>query len=134
MKILVLFHFPVIYPEFMTNYYLSMLTTYHQPPPNPDHMIGIHTLANARRAGKLLVMFTIEHTFDCSVITLVDEGQVPLNEDIIINTFEDCVTITQFDPRTEQAVKIMMSLEQVRDLGAALDLPEGVYRLRPPEA
>ncbi|MCK0119158.1 MAG: hypothetical protein ABJO29_11555 [Yoonia sp.] len=76
-------------------------------------------------------MFTIEHTFDCSVITLVDEGQAPLNEDVILNAFEDCITVTQFDPRTEEAVKITLSLEQVRDLGAALDLPEGIYRIRP---
>lgn len=76
-------------------------------------------------------MFTIEHTFDCSVITLVDEGQTPLNEDVILNAFEDCITVTQFDPRTEEAVKITLSLEQVRDLGAALDLPEGIYRIRP---
>lgn len=76
-------------------------------------------------------MFTIEHTFDCSVITLVDEGQAPLNEDVIINAFEDCITVTQYDPRTEEAMKITLSLEQVRDLGAALDLPEGIYRIRP---
>lgn len=88
-------------------------------------------LANCVFTAKLLIMFTIEHTFDCSVITLVDEGQAPLNEDVILNAFEDCITVTQFDPRTEQAMKITLSLEQVRDLGAALDLPEGVYRIRP---
>lgn len=76
-------------------------------------------------------MFTIEHSFDCTVITLIDEGQAPLNEDVIVNTFEDCITVTQFDPRTAQALQITLSLEQVRDLGAALDLPEGVYRIRP---
>ena len=114
----------------MNNQYPSMLTTYHQPSANQDHAIGIPLLANTRNTGKLLIMFTIEHTFECSVITLVDEGPVPLNEDVIINAFEDCVTITQFDPRTEQVVRIVMSLEQVRDLSAALDLPEGAYRLR----
>lgn len=88
-------------------------------------------LAKPPAPAKLLNMFTIEHTFDCSVITLVDEGEAPLNEDVIINAFEDSITVTQFDPRTEQAVRISLSLEQVRDLGAALDLPEGVYRLRP---
>ena len=76
-------------------------------------------------------MFTIEHSFDCSIITLVDEGPAPLNEDVIVNAFEDSITVTQFDPRTEQAIQITLSLEQVRDLGAALDLPEGVYRIRP---
>ncbi len=94
-------------------------------------MLASAPLANCAYAAKLLIMFTIEHTFDCSVITLVDEGQAPLNEDVILNAFEDCITVTQFDPRTEQAMKITLSLEQVRDLGAALDLPEGVYRIKP---
>ena len=76
-------------------------------------------------------MFTIEHRFESSVITLVDEGAAPLQEDVIINAYEDRITITQFDPDAEEAVQITMTLEQVRDLGAALDLPEGVYRLAP---
>ena len=73
-------------------------------------------------------MFTIEHTFDCTVVTLVDEGQAPLGEDVIINAFEDCVTLTQFDPQQDKDVRITLSLTQLRDLEAALDLPEGVYR------
>lgn len=73
-------------------------------------------------------MFTIEHTFDCTVVTLVDEGRAPLGEDVIINAFEDCVTITQFDPKTEKPVQITLSLTQLRDLEAALDLPEGIYQ------
>lgn len=75
-------------------------------------------------------MFTIEHDFDATVITLVDEGgDLPLQEDVIINAFEDCVTIDQVDPRTDQTVRITLSLAQVRDLAAALDLPEGSYRI-----
>lgn len=73
-------------------------------------------------------MFTIEHTFDCTVVTLVDEGQAPLGEDVIINAFEDCVTLTQFDPQQNKDVRITMSFAQLRDLEAALDLPEGIYR------
>lgn len=75
-------------------------------------------------------MFTIEHAFDCTVVTLVDEGPAPLGEDVIINTFEDCVTLTQFDPIQDKAVQITLSLSQLRDLEAALDLPEGVYQLQ----
>lgn len=75
-------------------------------------------------------MFTIEHEYDATVVTLVDEGEAPLKEDVIINGFDDCVTITQFDPRSEEVVRITLSLAQLRDLGAALDLPEGVYQLR----
>jgi hypothetical protein len=75
-------------------------------------------------------MFTIEHDYDATVVTLVDEGAAPLKEDVIINAFDDCVTITQFDPRTDDVVRITLSLTQLRDLEAALDLPEGIYQLR----
>lgn len=75
-------------------------------------------------------MFTIEHEFDATVVTLVDEGASHLQEDVTINAFEDCVTIEQFDPRSDRVEKVTLSLSQVRDLTAALDLPEGVYRLR----
>lgn len=75
-------------------------------------------------------MFTIEHEFDATVITLVDEGQRHLQEDVTVNAFEDCVTIEQFDPRLEQVQKITLSMSQLRDLAAALNLPEGVYHLR----
>jgi len=76
-------------------------------------------------------MFTIEHGYDATTVTLVDDGDVPLREDVIINAFEDCITVTQFDPRTDSAQQVTLSLEQLRDLSAALDLPEGVYRFRP---
>jgi len=74
-------------------------------------------------------MFTIEHEFDATVITLVDEG-APLQEDVTINAFAECVTLEQLDPRTDRVQKITLSPEQLRDLAAALDLPEGVYQLR----
>lgn len=78
-------------------------------------------------------MFSIEHEFDATVITLVDEGSVPLQEDVVINAFAECITLEQFNPREERAEKITLSIEQLRDLAAALDLPEGVYRIRPDE-
>jgi transcriptional/translational regulatory protein YebC/TACO1 len=77
-------------------------------------------------------MFTIEHDFDATVITLVDEGaarEEELREDIIITAFEDCVTLRQFDPMADEEVVITLSLSQLNDVAAALDLPEGVYRL-----
>lgn len=76
-------------------------------------------------------MFTIEHEFDASVVTLVDEGEAPLREDIAVAVFDDCITITQFDARRGDDVVITLSLAQARDLGAALNLPEGSYRLKP---
>lgn len=75
-------------------------------------------------------MFTIEHEFDKTVITLVDEDKTPLLEDAVINVFEDRVTLSQWDAVKREMVKITLSISQARDLEAALDLPEGVYRLR----
>lgn len=77
-------------------------------------------------------MFSIEHEFDATVITLMDEGTGrPLGEDIIINAFEDCITLEQLDPRSDRVQKITLSLQQLQDLRAALDLPEGIYRTVP---
>jgi len=75
-------------------------------------------------------LFTIEHDFDATVITLVDEGAPELEEDVIIHSYEDGVTIEQVDPTTDLVQTITMSMTQLRDLSAALNLPEGVYRLR----
>ncbi len=76
-------------------------------------------------------MFTIEHDFDATVITLVDEGGPHLAEDVTIEAFEDCVTVEQYDPRRDEVVKITLSMAQVNELAAALNLPEGIYRLAP---
>ncbi len=79
-------------------------------------------------------MFTIEHEFDATVITLVDEGDDPkdyLQEDVTIEVFEDCVTTAQLDTQTETVMTVTYSHAQLRELAAALNLPEGVYRLSP---
>ena len=75
-------------------------------------------------------MFTIEHDFDASVVTLVDDGEAPLKEDVTINIFDDCVTLEQFDPQRDETIRVTLSFSQLRDLEAALDLPEGAYRIR----
>jgi hypothetical protein len=74
-------------------------------------------------------MFTIEHDFDATVITLIDEGHEGLMEDITILAFDDCVTLEQVDPITDEPVRITLSMTQLRDLAAALNLPEGTYRI-----
>ncbi|MGV6887941.1 hypothetical protein ACTYEO_01685 [Rhodophyticola sp. SM2404] len=74
-------------------------------------------------------MFTIEHDFDATVITLVDEGNAPLREDAVISAFSEVIRIEQYDPRTDRTQTIELSIAQLHDLGAALDLPEGVYRI-----
>ena len=76
-------------------------------------------------------MFTIEHEFDATVITLIDDPGSHLQEDVTVNAFDDCVTVEQLNPQDERVQKITLSLTQLRDLGAALDLPEGIYQLLP---
>ena len=74
-------------------------------------------------------MFSIEHEFDATVVTLVDEGKPYLQEDVIVSTFEDCVTVEQYDERQDCVQKITISMSQLRDLAAAMNLPEGSYSL-----
>lgn len=76
-------------------------------------------------------MFTIEHEFDATVITLVDEGSGPLKEDVTVQAFAGEITFEQWDPRTDKVSKITLSPDQLRDLTAALNLPEGIYRSAP---
>ncbi|QHQ35786.1 hypothetical protein [Algicella marina] len=73
-------------------------------------------------------MFTNEHDFDASVITLIDEGKAPLREDVVVTLFDDQVTIMQVDDDTEEERVITLSLSQFNDLRTALNLPEGTYR------
>ncbi len=78
-------------------------------------------------------MFTIEHEFDATVVTLVDDDQAPLQEDVIINAFASVVTLEQYDERIRKVHKITLSMAQLCDLQAALDLPEGSYRFEAPK-
>lgn len=97
-----------------------------------DLVIGVNAampLAFSRPASQIRDMFTIEHDFDATVITLVDEGKAPLQEDVTLCAFEDCITLEQLDARTDQVQHITLSLAQARDLMAALDLPEGIYQV-----
>lgn len=75
-------------------------------------------------------MFTIEHEFDATVVTLIDDGDgLPLMGDVIITAFDDCVTVEQTDPETDETNRMTLSMAQVADLAAALNLPEGSYRI-----
>ena len=72
-------------------------------------------------------MFSIEHEFDCTVITILDEGSKHLTEDITVTNFEDCTTLEQYDPISDRINKITFSNSQISDLVAAIQLPEGFY-------
>ncbi|WP_045393879.1 hypothetical protein [Falsirhodobacter sp. alg1] len=55
-------------------------------------------------------MFTIEHEFDATVITLIDEGTAHLEEDVVIQAFEDQVTLEQGNPETGEVARIVLSV------------------------
>jgi len=74
-------------------------------------------------------MFTIEHEFESTVITILDEPGDDPRDDVVLRAFEDRVTIEQLDPNSGKVRNITLSVSQVGDLAAAIDLPEGVYRL-----
>ena len=76
-------------------------------------------------------MFTIEHEFEATAITLVDEGDSPLREDVTLLAFDTQITIEQWDAQTDTVSKIILSPNQLRDLAAALNLPEGIYHSTP---
>ena len=76
---------------------------------------------------KEIPMFSIEHEFDCTVITILDEGSKQLTEDITVTNFEECTTLEQYDPIRDRINKITFSNSQISDLVAAIKLPEGFY-------
>lgn len=75
-------------------------------------------------------MFTIEHEFDATVITLIDDVAGPETEDITVRIEDEGVCIEQVDPETEILQEIRLSFDQLEDLRAALNLPEGSYQRR----
>ena len=42
-------------------------------------------------------MFTIEHEFDATVITLIDESDAPLREDVTVSAFDPPAIRAAFD-------------------------------------
>lgn len=75
-------------------------------------------------------MFTIEHDFDATVITLIDEPESgPLQGDVVITAFDDRVVLRQDETDGDRYSEITLSMRQIDELRAALNLPEGGYRL-----
>ncbi len=82
-------------------------------------------------APHLLCMFTIEHEFDATIITLVDDVCAHREEDVRIALSEDGVVAEQFDEATGEVKRITLSPAQLSDLLASVNLPEGAYSKKP---
>ena len=76
-------------------------------------------------------MFTIEHEFDATIITLVDDVSAHREEDVKIALSEDGVVAEQFDEATGEVKRITLSPAQLSDLLASVNLPEGAYSKKP---
>ena len=74
-------------------------------------------------------MFSIEHKFNTTVITLGEEGTTPLQENVNVNGHEECITVQQYNPCHDRMQMVTLSIAQMHDLVAAISLPEGVYSL-----
>lgn len=74
-------------------------------------------------------MFTIEHDFDTTRVTLIDEDGT--QDDIVIRVEDHGVTVEQTDPASGAVETVAFSPSQLAELRAALNLPEGAYRLEP---
>ena len=72
-------------------------------------------------------MFTVEHEFESTIITLVDDVASDRKEDIKITILDDKYVVEQIDGQTDEVKSICFSLNQIRSLAASLTLPEGAY-------
>lgn len=73
------------------------------------------------------IMFTIEHEFEATVITLVDDASEHLEEDVRVALHEDKTVVEQVDAETGKVKRITLSPAQLSDLLASVNLPEGAY-------
>lgn len=76
-------------------------------------------------------MFTIEHEFNATVITLIDDVAARREEDVRIALQEDKTIIEQVDKKTGAVKRITLSEAQLSDLVASVNLPEGAYSKKP---
>lgn len=72
-------------------------------------------------------MFTVEHEFDATVVTLIDDVAEHREEDVTISLTEDGATVLQYDPDTGVVKEITLSMAQLQDLRLSVDMPEGAY-------
>ena len=70
-------------------------------------------------------MFTIEMDWDETAITVLDKtGE---NEDVQFLIYDDIAYIRQFDNDTNRFSIITMSPDQIGEIIASMNLPEGAY-------
>jgi len=70
-------------------------------------------------------MFTIEHEFESTVITTLD--QKGDHEDVEIHLDEESIFIRQWSEELQTFDLIELSMQQLKDIITAVDLPEGAY-------
>ena len=70
-------------------------------------------------------MFTIEMDWDETAITVLD--QTGENEDVHCLIYDDVAYIRQFDNDTNRFSIITMSPDQIGEIIASMNLPEGAY-------
>ena len=73
-------------------------------------------------------MFTVELEYDYALIRTLDEQDRYEDVEVVIGD-EGEVFILQFNESTQKNSVIAMSLQQIVDLYAAMDSPEGLFGL-----
>jgi hypothetical protein len=72
--------------------------------------------------------FTVEHAFDESIVTLLDD--TACLDDVVLYLGEDKVDIVQFDQHEGIEIhnQVTLTTRMFRELLAAMNTPEGLYR------
>jgi hypothetical protein len=78
-------------------------------------------------------MLTIEMEHDCTVLTSLDERGSFEDVEVIISD-DSVVYISQLTADTSKAQVLELSFQQLRDILAGMELPEGAYYIKGQEA
>jgi len=73
-------------------------------------------------------MFTIETDFDCTSIVTLDEGGYYEDVELILD--DTCVFIAQAIEGSDRRQVLELSYQQLKDILAGMDLPDGAYYQR----
>jgi hypothetical protein len=78
-------------------------------------------------------MLTIEMEHDCTILTSLDERGSFEDVEVIISD-DSIVYISQLTADTSKAQVLELSFQQLRDILAGMELPEGAYYIKGQEA